>query len=93
MFLCSRRHSALLHFFLDDDDDDDSSDEEESDDDASAASSCQSAAEDDEEPVPTQMMDCFTEFKYWYKRHWTFYRNKLLTAYVLVWFNLGVKSV
>lgn len=83
MFLCSRRHSALLHFFLDDDDDE-SSDEEESDDDASAASSCQSAAEDDEEPVPTQMMDCFTEFKYWYKRHWTFYRNKLLTAYVRV---------
>jgi hypothetical protein len=84
VFLCSRRHSALLHFFLDDDDDDESSDEEESDDDASAASSCQSAAEDDEEPVPTQMMDCFTEFKYWYKRHWTFYRNKLLTAYVRV---------
>jgi hypothetical protein len=32
--------------------------------------------------VPTQMMDCFTEFKYWYKRHRTFYRKKLLTAYV-----------
>jgi hypothetical protein len=29
-------------------------------------------------------MDCFEEFKYWYKRHWTYYRSQLLTDYVRV---------
>ena len=41
-------------------------------------------AEGDDAPKPSVLMDCFEEFKYWYKRHWTYYRSQLLTDYVRV---------
>jgi hypothetical protein len=41
-------------------------------------------AEGDDAPKPSVLMDCFEDFKYWYKRHWTYYRSQLLTDYVRV---------